>query len=260
MITRRKFVLTLAGAGLGGTALGWWAGNTPFPRACALRRLNVPGPAGWVGRRAIFVTDVHYGFAFGPDEAAALNRLVRAQTPDLIFMGGDLAQTPGTDLGDFFAQWSPGCPTFFAPGNHDTGASPDSAVVQQARAAGVIVLSNSAETWDGLTIVGLPSALRMPQRRSVLKTRGFKIVLAHEPDAWDHHRQADLLQLSGHTHGGQIRLGGGPLLLPELGKKYPLGLYSSDAHRTLFVSAGIGCTTVKQRINCPPELVQLRFV
>lgn len=260
MTTRRKFILTLAGAGLGGTALRWWAGNTPFPGACVQRTLRVPAPAGWVGKRAIFITDVHHGFCFGPTEAAALAQLVRAQAPELVFMGGDLAQTPGTDLGDFFAHWSPGCPTFFAPGNHDTGASPDSAVLQQAREAGLIVLSNSAETWNGLTIVGLPSALRMPQRSSLLKTSGFKIVLAHEPDAWDHHRQADLLQLSGHTHGGQVRMGGGPLLLPELGRKYPLGLFSAAAHRTLFVSAGIGCTTVKQRINCPPELVKLVFV
>ncbi|MDE3083887.1 MAG: metallophosphoesterase [Verrucomicrobiota bacterium] len=261
MISRRNFICSLLGAGLGGTTLKLWSSDTPFPEACALRSLKIPGPAEWAGKVALFVTDVHYKNYFGPPEAAVLNEIVRRHKPDLVLMGGDLAQTPGTDISDFLSCWSPGCPTFFAPGNHDMMRSADDRIMSQAREGGMIVLCNEAEKWNGITFVGLPSAIRARQRLDLFDAPGLKIVLGHEPDAWDRYAQAsDLLQLAGHTHGGQIRFFGEPLYLPTLGKKYPLGRFFREHHNSLIVGAGIGCTDVPVRINCPPEIIKLEFV
>ncbi len=259
MISRRKFLFALAGAGVGGVGSELWAGNEPFHRQCALRTESIPAPAGWRGRTVLFVSDVHYGSFFGPSEAAALAQIVRAQRPDLVLLGGDLAQTPDTDLAGFFSSWSPGCPTIFTPGNHDTGVEHPSPVMEQARAAGATVLCNAAERWDGITIVGLPSALRMAQRTSLLDARGFKLVLGHEPDVWDGYRPPELLHLAGHTHGGQVRIFDQAFYLPTLGRKYVRGRFSREGDRTLIVSEGVGCTTIHLRINCPPEVVRLQF-
>jgi uncharacterized protein len=261
MISRRKFIGGLLGAGLGGPGLiKLWADETPFSEACGIRSVKIPAPSSWAGKTALFLTDIHYGYFFGPAEATLLNKIISKHKPDLILMGGDLAQTPKTDLSEFFSRWSPGCPTFFAPGNHDVTVNLAGSILPQARDAGLIVLNNRMETWNGLMFVGFPSALRSRQQLSLLQTSGLKIVLGHEPDMWDRYTPSDLIQLAGHTHGGLIRLGGSPLYLPSLGRKYPRGEFSGESNRSLIVSAGIGYTDVPVRINCPPEIIKLEFV
>jgi len=260
MISRRKFIGGMLGAGLGGPVLlKLWASDNLFPDACQVHSVRVPAPAGWAGKTALFLTDIHYGYCFGPAETALLNKIVVKHRPDLVLMGGDMAQTPTTDLSGFFSHWSPGCPTFFAPGNHDMDDRAVSSVMKQSQEAGLLVLCNATEIWNGITFVGLPSALRREQRLSLLQTPGLKIVLAHEPDRWDLYAQPDLVHLAGHTHGGQVKLLGSPLYLPTLGRKYPEGEFSADPNRSLIVSTGLGCTDVPVRISCPPEIVKLEF-
>src|SRR5262249_34591136 len=81
------------------------------------------------------------------------------------------------------------------------------------------------------------------------------ILLAHEPDFADQVVQYPVdLQLSGHSHGGQVRI---PLIgapyLPELGRKYPWGL-RRIGRLTLYTNVGIGTIRVPFRWNCPPEI------
>ncbi|HXA13872.1 MAG TPA: metallophosphoesterase [Opitutaceae bacterium] len=261
MITRRKFIGGMLGAGLGGPVLlKLWANETPFPDACRVLSIKIPAPAGWAGKTALFVTDIHYGYFFGPTETALLNKIVVNHRPDMVLMGGDLAQAPTTDLAAFSPHWAPGCPTLFSPGNHDITENFSSSILPQAREAGLTVLCNQAETWNDITFIGLPSALRAKQKLSLLENPGLKIILGHEPDVWDSYTQSDLIHLAGHTHGGQIRLLGSPPYLPTLGKKYPQGQFFGDSNRSLIVSAGIGCTDVPVRISCPPEIIKLEFI
>jgi predicted MPP superfamily phosphohydrolase len=88
------------------------------------------------------------------------------------------------------------------------------------------------------------------------------VLLLHEPDL------ADLtcldprvsLQLSGHTHGGQVLVPGKPpFFQPFLGKKYPYGLYKTR-DLWLYTNRGLGCISVPLRINCPPEITQFILV
>ena len=85
------------------------------------------------------------------------------------------------------------------------------------------------------------------------------LLMAHEPDyavaVASHPRghTVDLI-LSGHTHGGQIRIPGlRPLALPPLGKLFPHGLYRVGTSQ-LYVNRGIGTVGVPFRFNCPPEI------
>lgn len=90
-----------------------------------------------------------------------------------------------------------------------------------------------------------------------------RILLCHEPDYADEivrpeHRVA--LQISGHSHGGQIRLPlVGPVLLPAGGRKYRAGLYPAP-HCQVYVNRGLGNAHLPIRILCPPEITLLKLV
>jgi uncharacterized protein len=87
----------------------------------------------------------------------------------------------------------------------------------------------------------------------------------HEPDFADHvvrHPRFPLidLMLSGHSHGGQVRLPFlGPLILPPMGKKYVEGLFQFG-HMQLYVNRGLGTVGLPFRLNCPPELTHITLV
>ena len=84
------------------------------------------------------------------------------------------------------------------------------------------------------------------------------VLLAHEPDYADEACRFPIdLQLSGHSHGGQVRLPFlPPLYLPEMARKYVLGTYQVGP-LPLYTNAGLGTVTVPVRLNCPPEITLL---
>ena len=84
------------------------------------------------------------------------------------------------------------------------------------------------------------------------------VLMAHEPDYADRVARHPVdLQLSGHSHGGQVRLPFmRPLYLPDLAKKYIWGLYKIG-ELTLYTNAGLGTVEVPVRLNCPPEITLL---
>jgi predicted MPP superfamily phosphohydrolase len=81
------------------------------------------------------------------------------------------------------------------------------------------------------------------------------ISIVHEPDAWDQLRDPRIrLQVSGHTHGGQVCMPfWGALTLPSWGKLYSAGLYGSG-DRHLYVSRGLGTVNMRVRFCCRPEI------
>ncbi len=85
------------------------------------------------------------------------------------------------------------------------------------------------------------------------------MALVHEPDYIE--RLAKLvpvdLQLSGHTHGGQVRVPGlGAVILPPWGHAYVEGLYHVGAGQ-VYTSRGIGMVGIPFRFNCPPEVTEI---
>ncbi|MBE0695491.1 MAG: metallophosphoesterase, partial [Anaerolineaceae bacterium] len=87
------------------------------------------------------------------------------------------------------------------------------------------------------------------------------ILLAHEPDVAIYTSKIGKfgLQISGHSHGGQINLPLlGPITLPEMGMLYPAGLYTLG-DLLLYTNRGIGMTHIPIRMNCPPEITVFTF-
>ncbi len=122
----------------------------------------------------------------------------------------------------------------------------------------VAIELNGARFWLGGVNDVLSETSNLDRTLQPVPGDEATIVLAHEPDYADYvSRYAVDLQLSGHSHGGQVRLPFiRPLYLPELARKYIWGLYKIGA-LTLYTNPGLGTVALPVRLNCPPEITLL---
>jgi predicted MPP superfamily phosphohydrolase len=119
---------------------------------------------------------------------------------------------------------------------------------------GVLYLAGMDDGWSGRP--DLNAALQKAP------TGVPVVLLLHEPDLIDEtsHDPRVSLQLSGHTHGGQVLIPGKPpFFKPYLGKKYHQGLFKVR-NTWLYTNRGLGVISVPLRINCPPEITHLTLV
>lgn len=154
-------------------------------------------------------------------------------------------------------------------GNHDHRTN--SAVITQGLTrAGLPLLVNEGlpiSSGEGiLYLAGLDDGLGgKPDFQSAMENLPAEaptILLVHEPDLADRYSLDNrvILQLSGHSHGGQIRFPKiGALILPYLGWKYDFGLYKVH-NMWLYTNRGLGVTNVPVRYNCPPEITEITLV
>ncbi|MBK8025419.1 MAG: metallophosphoesterase [Chloroflexi bacterium] len=198
--------------------------------------------------------------------------LINAATPDLIVCTGDFVTARIRPLrGDLTGALR----RLRAPdgvlailGNHDFGYN--RVITQRALAeAGIPELENAVVTLqrgeDRLHIAGVDSVVRqrarLDQVLEVLPRDGMAILLAHEPDYADIAAATGrfALQLSGHTHGGQINL---PLLteisLPAYGRRYKEGIHLVKG-LWLYVNRGIGTGGVSLRLRARPEITIIKL-
>jgi predicted MPP superfamily phosphohydrolase len=220
------------------------------------------------GYRIVQLSDLHLaeGKLLTPDRLESIVRRVNQLRPDLILITGDFVShvdaTSHNGIARLRGLHAPDG-VFAITGNHDYWSGVTD-VVQAVERAGIRVLCNDHvlirrsgavlaiagldDIWEGQ--YDLDAALRgLPAGAPV-------ILMAHEPNYADFAAKDGrvALQLSGHSHGGQVRLPGiGPLALPDLAYRYPMGLYRVG-EMLLHVSRGIGLAEIPFRFNCRPEI------
>lgn len=215
------------------------------------------------------VSDLH-NTEFGHSNQKLLDQL-REANPNIIVLTGDLIDSHKTDTTialSFARQASAIAPTYYITGNHEAwlGEGLDPFLTQLA-ATGVTILRDQATTLHhqgaSITLAGLddPDAASQPtaQRlQPLVNPQDYEILLAHRPEDIQLYASAGAdLVLSGHAHGGQIRLPFlGGLVAPGQGlfPAYDAGTYQ-EGKTTLVVSRGLGNSLVPLRINNRPELV-----
>ena len=275
-VSRRQAVERVAGLaafGASATALGWGIviGRHDFHVEDLVVRL--PGlPKVLDGYTIAQISDIHAGLFVGERELEEGFAKVRGIRPDLVVVTGDLvdfdarfAPWLGRKLGDL--RGKDGVVAIL--GNHDYYAG-YSRVIPAVRAAGVDLLLNEGRMirpgdGGGFALLGvddmwatrsggvgpdLDRALRM------VKPDAARVLLAHQPNFLDIARGRVGLQLSGHTHGGQIN----PLFRPaDLVMRYVSGRYE-DNGTTLWVNRGFGVAGPPSRIGAPPEVTRVVLV
>ncbi len=210
------------------------------------------------------LADFHHD-DYGSDALVAhAVRTINEAAVDLVILAGDYISrdiAPMPALCRVLSSAKSRLGTYAVLGNHDCwhyhGDMP-----RMLADAGIHLLVDEHVSFDKFTMVGMQSVWGgRPNFQEAIKavSPDSPVLLAwHEPDTFDDYESDRVvLQVSGHTHGGQICAPFyGPLTLPAYGKKYPYGHYHRN-HRSLFVTRGIGTLSIPARFFCPPELALL---
>jgi uncharacterized protein len=274
--TRRNFLI---GAGTTAAGLALYSGEISrheldiVQRPIAIANL----PTSFHGYRIVQLSDIHLDEYTEPYFLERIVAKVNSLTPELVLLTGDFITHGSLTFiagGHAIRRSAEILSTLTAPhryailGNHDVAFN--GPVVTKALADhGTPVLINQflpiERNGDRLWLCGVDDpGSSYPDLDLTLPTKpdGPVLLMAHEPDYADNviaHPRGHLvdLMLSGHSHGGQIRLPFlGPLVLPPMAEKYPEGYYRFNQMQ-LYVNRGIGTVGLPFRLNCPPEITVL---
>ena len=219
-------------------------------------------PAALDGLCIAHLSDIHYGLFLSRSSLERVFALTLAQRPDLIAITGDfVTQSPAfiEPVGELMEQLEAPLGVFAVLGNHDfrAGAEP---LTRALRRNGVRVLRNQHRLLryrgTSFQIAGMDDSRQHPDLAAALgpTAERFTLLLAHNPMALTDAAALGVdLVLSGHTHGGQIKLG---FAEPLYQKFLPAG-FLSLAGTQMYVSRGLGKVIVPMRVGAPPELAFL---
>ena len=228
--------------------------------------------SGFSGFRMVQISDIHMGRWMNRERFSAVVDLVLEQDPDLIAITGDFV------IGDREKNWYTDIlrdllgelkrlgdvsPTVAVLGNNDCYAGA-TLVRETLSNANIVELSNTVFSIvrgdSQLHFCGVEDMIYgSPDLEGVfanLPEEGSAILLAHEPDFADISAATGRfdLQISGHSHGGQVVLFSDSLrVIPWLAKKYPSGWHKIDKMQQ-YTNRGVGMSHLDVRLNCRPEI------
>ena len=186
---------------------------------------------------------------------------------DAILIAGDLVdrhdkRTKGfANAVRFLAEAPYVAPTFYAIGNHERKLPALAEYWPHVEASQVTLLDDRFVAFEGIVLGGLSSreAVDTSWLQTMADHPGFKLLLCHHPEHFRHVEPYNIdLTLSGHAHGGQVRIGQQGLYAPGQGilPKLTSGFYHDGR---LLVSRGLTNATWAPRINCGCELIILHL-
>jgi uncharacterized protein len=263
-IPRSALFLSLFGAAILVTLYG--IVNASWIR---VKRINIKLPSlpkSWRGRTAALVSDTHLGHVRGYPFISGIVAMLRQIRPDILFIAGDLFDGTRVEPKHLAAPWmnlSPPLGKFFVTGNHEEFSHP-SQYAEALQRSGVRTLLDEKVTVDDLHLIGVtyhtlatPELLRSFLRNGGSGANGASILLAHGPHNLAIAEEMGIsLQLSGHTHRGQVF----PFtwITSRIFRQYTYGLQRHGA-LTVYTSSGAGTWGPPMRVGSRPEIVLIRF-
>lgn len=239
--------------------------------------------------RLVLISDLH-GKSFGKDNARLIAK-IQEQTPDAIFLDGDMidSRAASPDVQELLRLIESLCeiaPVFFSMGNHEqVYLKTNATLLDRVAQTGAVVVNDS---YVDVTVAGQPlriggtmghgfafgrteeeftSSPEYVFLKAFENTELPKICLAHMPDTfifngaytlWD----VDLV-LSGHTHGGLVRLpfiGGLYAPMQGLFPEYDRGHFRLGTHMQMVITSGLAGHGLLPRVNNPPEIAVIDLV
>jgi len=258
----RMLFLVPTAAALGMVLYGVFDARCIRSESLAIHSAKIPKEAGRI--RIVQISDVHVGVLIRGDYLAGILRKVREAAPDLVVSTGDLVDGQGNDLSEAAAQFReirPRYGKFAVTGNHEFYAGIDEAMDFTEKAGFIPLRGGIATVAGAVDLAGVddPGIHRSgfqggPSDREILSRAGggrFTILLKHQPLVEQGASGAFDLQLSGHTHGGQIF----PFsLITRLVFPFHKGNYRLAGGALLHVSRGTGTWGPPVRFLSPPEI------
>ena len=228
-------------------------------------------PKSFSGKRIVQFSDTHLGFQYNHSQFKKLIHKINSLNPDLILFTGDLMDEPNRyqqihKIVPLLQQLKAPLGKYCIYGNHDHGGYGSEIYRNVMESAQFTILLNDSRPIllkDGSSIylVGVDDAMLgkpdIPLALTHVPYSKFKILLSHAPDLADLASKYNIhWQLSGHSHGGQVKLPFfGALIRPPFAEKYPEGYYSIGTKPlSLYVNRGIGTTRLPFRFMAKPEL------
>jgi uncharacterized protein len=238
------------------------------PSWIEVRSVSMPLPhlaPAFSGYRVVQLSDIHADRWMTTDRIAKIVGQVNQLKPDLVVLTGDFVTHSAEEFSPNLAalsQLHSVDQTLAVMGNHD--AWTNSTIVQSAlEAAGVQVLNNQVAALQRksaqLFIAGVDDVWakrdRLDQVLAALPSEGAAILLAHEPDFAEQSAATGRfdLELSGHSHGGQVKLPFVKRIVPPLAYNYPIGQYKVG-NMIQYTNRGVGMSGLPLRFNCRPEI------
>jgi uncharacterized protein len=234
------------------------------------KQVRLPNlPNAFDGFRIVLLTDLHLHPFTTAELIQRTVEISNALKPDLVLLGGDFVCSFAEavlELAPILERLDAKHGLFAVLGNHDHRRGAD-IVLDGLRRASIRVLMNEGVRLtvgdSSIFLAGIDSvSAGEPDPNAAFSARRnepVSLALVHEPDYIDQlggSVQIDL-QLSGHTHGGQVRIPGlGAIVLPPWGQTYVEGLYRVGWSQ-VYTSRGIGTVGVPFRFNCPPEVTEI---
>ena len=246
-----------------------WPYSRILERKLCLSEAKIPMrglPAAFDGTRVLVVSDIHAGPFVSPRTLArTLDRLVALQ-PDLILLPGDLLTAHAGEWAvhrDAFLKLRAPLGTYAVMGNHDHYTGEIETVIASAEEAGITVLHNRCHQLrrggETLSLAGVDDlVMGGPDLDAALDGAENPVILvSHNPDMlFDAARRGVALMLSGHTHGGQVRLPGLPVLVRQSRYRLDEGRFEVGGTQAI-VTRGLGAVGVPLRFRCAPEALWL---
>lgn len=254
----------------------YWGNTSIQTTQISINSEKMPTP--FNGLKIVQVSDLHNA-EFGDDQSRLL-KAVKDASPDLIAVTGDLIDSRHTDVEKamkFINGAIKIAPVYYVTGNHEARIAEYAELEEQMTEAGVVILRNESTTiergGESILLLGLddPAFTKKEDASGESKTMidtklkdmlsecgGYTILLSHRPELLDVYADNNIdLVLSGHAHGGQVRLPFvGGLVAPNQGflPEYSEGMYEKNQTK-MVVSRGLGNSIAPIRINNRPELV-----
>jgi len=235
-------------------------------------------PSNFDGLKIVHISDIHYGRTIFEKEMKNIVDNVNMLKPDIVVITGDILDNKldsgieGRDiLIKYLNQIEAKLGKYLVNGNHDLGKE---YFYDIANNSNFKYLENSYELiyfegYEPIIIAGVSSAYDEVNINDKLIEYGkyleendvkYKILLAHEPDVVSDLKYDFDLILSGHSHNGQVRLPlVGAVVLPDYSKKYYDEHYNVDGAE-LFISSGVGTSTLPIRLLNKPSINFYRIV
>jgi uncharacterized protein len=231
-------------------------------------------PAAFDGTTVLFLSDVHAGPFLAPAVLTRAFARLGTLKADLVIHGGDLATSNVREILPHeaaIAGLSAPLGVFAVYGNHDHYTGDVAGVSRFFESCGVRVLNNDAaalsrggaclalagiDDWN----IGFPDLDRAISRAGIVAPDAPVVLISHNPDVFpEASARGVALTLSGHTHGGQVRIPGRPVLVKMSRYRLDEGRYDQNGAQ-IVVGRGLGVCGLPIRLACAPEalLITLR--